>query len=106
MILNVSNTPTRCVRSFDKWTYLALRVVTTNLTFRYGHEQSEVTGDQGTSAQSDGLLVTQTATASQPFVIGWWKGDFWFSGSIAGTAVLINQGEFDDAYPTIPSSGK
>jgi len=105
MILNVTTSPQRCVRSFDKRVFLLIRAVTSSLVLRIGHEQSEVTGDLGIGSPNDGILISTTGTNPPNLPLGtWWKGDFWFSGSIAGTAVLINTGEFEDDYPRSPQS--
>jgi hypothetical protein len=97
MILNVTTSPQRVIRSFDRRVFLLIRAVTTSLVLRIGHEQSEVTGDDGTQSPNDGVLISQAGTNPPNYPFGtWWKGDFWFSGSIVGTAVLINTGVYED----------
>lgn len=102
MILNVTQNPQRCVRSFDKRVWLLISVLTNGLTLHLCHEQSEASPNSAVAAFQDGAIVTQAGTANTPYGT-WWKGDLWFYGSGAGTAALINTGEFEDDYPSVPT---
>ena len=95
MQFNLTTTPIRYPRFFQRLTLLQVQVRTGGGSIHYGGEMGEVANPSPTS---DGLILTAAntgGTTSPPFPI-WWKGELWLSSESTSVLIVIVVGEQDE----------
>lgn len=90
MLFSAQTTAQRLPRAFRRWTRLSAQL-RGGATITIAHEQGE------SQNPNDGLQLTQAST-NPPYDF-WWKGELWYSSTVASTAfVIIIVGEADEDY--------